>query len=300
MAHLLEHRPEVARDCVLPGTDREGPPVVELRRPPVLVRELAPYRQGSRGDAAVDAGDEREAAIQTVGRRDSDEVAFHDVEVRIGHRRTDALPPADEVGHVAAVLRQEVALEDREPELQQVEVLRGVQGVERVELVDEGAEVEAAAHQVATQPDLVLVDDQHLLRLRAHPVEPLPEPRVLEDRLAEDQEVGADVQVVELAHETLADHAGLRLVDRQRTAAVGVALEVVAGHLQAPPVTGPTVHLREDLVEGADQEPAVVGQDDLVVAVDRFPTDQVTCEHRVGPEVVGPVRDRPRASRHPV
>ena len=93
-----------------------------------------------------------------------------------------------------------------------------------------------------------------------------------------------------------ADEAALGLRQRDRGVVADVGLVVLhRGGLQAPPVAGARVHLREDVVERAQEVAAVVGEHDLVVGRQPLPADEVAREEGERAEVVGAVRDAPGA-----
>ena len=82
-----------------------------------------------------------------------------------GTERPQSLLPAAEVGHVAGVLAEVVALDQREALLDELEEVPAVERVEGPQVGQERVEVEARVEEVAADADLVLVDDQALLLL---------------------------------------------------------------------------------------------------------------------------------------
>ena len=202
--------------------------------------------------------------------------ASDQVQRRVGQPPPPATPaqspkPATSRGFSARKLR----LTRGKPGRDELEEAPRVQRVERVEVAAPGVEVEAGVHEVATDADLVLVaTDQLLGPLAADGVEPVAEARVVQDRAAEDQEVGAQVQVPHVGPPARADHRRAFASSSGMTASVAdvVLVELHRGGLQAPPVARARVHLGEDVVERTHQEAAVVGQDHLVVLVEPRPS----------------------------
>ena len=300
VAHLVEHGPHAGVQASRGGRGHEGPPVVERRALPVERAQRASPHGPARDQPAPAVRVEPDVVglVQAVHGADAVEVGQDRVQPQVGDELPEPLGPLLEAEHVARVLAQEVALDQREAALDQLEEVPGVERVEGVELGDEGVEVEAGVGEVAADADLVLVDHQHLVALRGDVVQAPPEAGVVEHGTPEDQEVRRQVQVPHVGPLPVAQEAGLGLGERDRRVVDDVRLVVLhRGGLQAPPVAGAGVHLREDVVERSQQVAGVVGQDHLVVAVEAVPADEVAGQQRERAEVVGAVRDAPRVRR---
>ena len=299
VAHLVEDRAHAGVEP--PGRSRgEGPPVAERRRLAVHPAErVAGERRRPHGAASRRRVLRDVVRVVQAGRvghpRD---VGCHLLGVRHGCDVPEPLAPPTDVRRAARVLAEEVALDEREAALDEVEDVAGVERVERLQLGQPGVELEARVDEVAADAHLVLVDDQRFGLLRHDGVQAPSEPWVRDDGSPEREEVGAEVQVVHVAEVAQAEEPLLGLVQRDRGVVEEVVLVVLHGRrLQAPPVARAGVHGREDLVEGMHQEAGVVCQQQLVVGVDHVPADQVSSQQGEGAEVVAAVRDAPRAAR---
>ena len=128
------------------GEDDEGPPVARMTGSRGRAARRAPPHTARRGMGrrrAVGVQADVVGLVQAVDGADPGDVGRDRLECGSGCERPEPLGPLLEAEHVARVLAEEVALDQREAALDQLEDVAGVERVEGVELGDEGVEVEA-------------------------------------------------------------------------------------------------------------------------------------------------------------
>ena len=137
VAHRLEHGARVALETMGGRIHDERPPVVEPRRPPLVLVEVVGEHRLRHGDRAVGQRVDAEGPAHVVRRRDAPQVRLDRVDVGARGEGEHAFLPLREVGHVERVLVQELALEEGEALAHQVERRLTVDGVEGQDAVDD-------------------------------------------------------------------------------------------------------------------------------------------------------------------